>query len=98
MKTPLQPGEILIKYGPANLQRGAESVGGQLFLTSERLIFESHPVNFQPGTSILALADVWSIQKCWTKFLNVIPLAANSVSISIKNGDDWRIVLWRRSE
>ena len=40
MKTELNPNEALIKKGGANLQKGAESVGGYLYLTDQRLIFE----------------------------------------------------------
>ena len=42
MKIDLQPNEKLIKESGANLQRGAETVGGKLFLTNDRLYFDTH--------------------------------------------------------
>ena len=41
--------EMVETEGPANLFRGAEAVGGKLFLTNERLIFKSHKLNFNTG-------------------------------------------------
>ena len=58
MKTPLLPDEVLIKQGPANLQRGTETVGGRLTLTSQRLVFESHRFNLQAGAAIIPLATI----------------------------------------
>ncbi len=45
MKTQLNINEEIIKKGGANLQKGIEAVGGFLYLTNERLIFESHKFN-----------------------------------------------------
>lgn len=97
-QTPLQPGEALIKESRANLQRGMESVGGHLYLTDRRLIFESHKFNVQRGPTEIALADVADVRKAWTKFLGVIPLAPNSIAITTAGGQDQRIVCNKRGE
>ena len=72
MNTEILSGETIIKQGPANLQRGIETVGGFLFLTGQRLIFESHKSNYQTGTTIIDLKDISDSVLCWTKFLNLL--------------------------
>jgi hypothetical protein len=42
MKTTLGDGEMIIKEGTANLQKNIETVGGKLYLTNQRLVFEAH--------------------------------------------------------
>ncbi len=96
MKTALRPNEEMLKSGPANLQRGIETVGGKLYLTNQRLIFESHKFNIQTGETLIALSDIQSIRKCWTKFLNLIPLFPNSLAVHTKQGKEYCFVLWNR--
>ena len=55
MRMPLLSGEQLIKEGFANLQRGWEALGDRLYLTNQRLIFESHPFNIQRGSAVIPL-------------------------------------------
>jgi hypothetical protein len=98
MKTPLAPGETLVKEGRANLQRGIESVGGHLYLTDRRLIFESHRLNVQSGPTEIALADITDIRKAWTKFLGVIPMAPNSLAVTTRDGQARQIVLSGRDK
>ena len=45
MKTEMVATEILLRKGSANMWRGIEAVGGELYLTSHRLVFESHSLN-----------------------------------------------------
>jgi len=97
MKTDLAEGETVVKEGRANLQRGAETVGGHVYLTDRRLIFESHRLNFQSGSTAIDLRDVTGVSKTWTKFLNVVPLAPNSISISTTDGSEHRLVCFGRS-
>ena len=97
MKTELNQGEELVKKGGGNLQKGAETVGGFLYLTNQRLIFEAHAINIQGGNTIIELSDIDSTEKCWTKFLNVIPLMPNSLAVYTKTGDEYRFVLFGRS-
>lgn len=94
MKTALLPGEILIKDGAANLQRGIETVGGRLYLTNERLVFEPHGFNVQTDVVAIALVGVTGARKCWTKLLNLIPLVPNSVAVATAEGREHRFVTW----
>ena len=96
MKTPILPGETVIRDGAANLQRGVETVGGRAYLTSQRLIFESHAINVQTGSTIIALESVTGVRKCWTRFLNLIPLFPNSVAVATNEGKEYRFVMFAR--
>jgi hypothetical protein len=96
MKTPSLPDETPVKDGAANLQRGVETVGGWLYLTNRRLIFESHAFNIQTGATNIPLASITGARKCWTKFLNLIPVFPNSVAVSTKEGKDYRFVTFSR--
>ena len=97
MKTELNPNESVTKSGAANLQRGAETVGGKLFLTNERLIFEAHALNIQTGVTIVPLNGIQETTPCWTKFLNLLPLAPNSLAVK-STDDEWRFVLFGRKK
>ncbi len=97
MKTEARPGEQVIKEGPANLQRGIETVGGRLWLTNQRLIFESHSINVQTGVTVVELSDVQSSEPCWTRFLGIIPLFPSSLAVHTKGGGELRFVLFGRS-
>lgn len=96
MKTPLAPSETVLKSGAANLQRGIETVGGRLHLTSRRLVFESHVFNVQRGVTSIPVGEISSVTKCWTKFLNLIPLAPNSLAVRTNRGQEYRFVLFGR--
>jgi len=93
MKTKLNENEQIVKQGAANLQKGLETVGGKLFLTNHRLVFEAHKLNIQGGNTEINLSDIHSSEKCWTKFLGVIPIMPNSLAIYTKNGEEYRLVL-----
>lgn len=97
VNTPLDSNEVLLKQGPANLQRHIETVGGRLYLTNTRLIFESHAFNVQVGTTLILLSDIVTITKCWTKFLNLIPLLPNSLAVFTSSGQEFRFVLYGRT-
>jgi hypothetical protein len=97
-QTPLHPGETLVRESRANLQRGLESVGGHLYLTDQRLLFESHRFNLQRGATEVPLADIAGVRKVWTKFLGVLPIMPNSLAIARTSGDEVRIVCGKRDD
>jgi len=96
MKTELKQNEQIIKQGAANLQKGIETVGGKLYLTNQRLVFDAHKINVQGGTTEIELPDILSSEKCWTKFLGFIPLMPNSLAVYTKTGNEYRFVLFGR--
>lgn len=98
MKTPLEPGETVVKDGKANLQRGIETVGGQLTLTDRRLVFESHAFNVQTGTTVVPLGDIAKLDLVWTRFLGLVPIAPNSLAVTTTAGVEHRFVLFGRDQ
>jgi len=96
MKTELNENEQIIKQGAASLQKGLETVGGKLFLTNHRLVFEAHKMNIQGGNTEINLSDIHSSAKAWTKFLGLIPLMPNTLAIHTDSGQEYRFVLFGR--
>jgi hypothetical protein len=96
MQTGLKQNEQIIKQGPANLQKGMETVGGKLYLTNQRLFFEAHKLNVQGGTTEIELPDILSSKRCWTKFLGFILLMPNSLSVYTKSDREYRFVIFNR--
>lgn len=96
MKIDLQSGEVILKEGSANLQKGWETVGGKLYLTNFRLIFKTHKLNIQSGITEIERSKIQNCKKCWTKFLNLIPLAPNSLAVRTIDGEEYRFVLYKR--
>jgi len=96
MKTDPLPGETLVKAGPANMQRGIETVGVHLYLTNQRLVFESHRFNVQTGVTVIPRSSITKVEKRWTKFLNLIPLAPNSIGVGIDGAKEERFVVTGR--
>ena len=97
MKTILKVDEKLVKKSPANHQRGIETVGGMLYLTTERLIFESHSLNFQTGETIISIPEINNLRKNWTKFLGIIPIFPNTLVVTSGSGHEDNFVLFRRT-
>ena len=50
--------------GSANLQRGSETVGGQLTLTKDQLVFEPHRLNIQQGLEKIDLSHISQVIEC----------------------------------
>ena len=98
MKTHSLPDDTTVKEGAANLQLGVETVGGRLSLTSERLVFKSHVFNIHAGATIIPLAQISRTTPCWTKLLNLIPIAPRSLAVSTKAGKEYRFMLLRRHD
>ncbi|HJB11566.1 MAG TPA: hypothetical protein H9786_13755 [Candidatus Brachybacterium merdavium] len=93
----LAPGEQVLHQGRANMQRGLETVGGQLVLTEQRLLFLPHALNLQSHVSEIPLDRVSGVRKAWTKFLGAIPLAPNSLEIAAADGHSYSFVVTGRA-
>lgn len=98
MKTELNPTESLKAEARANLQRGPEAVGGHLYLTDLRLIFEPHAVNLQRPAVIIELSDIASVEPAWTKLLNLIPVLPNALKVSSTTGEEHRFLVSDRRQ
>ena len=97
MKTRTRDSEKNIKHGSANLQKNIETVGGKLSLTNERLIFVAYQINVQNASIEIELSNIQSSEKCWTKFLGLIPIMPNSLAVYTKEGKEYRFVLFGRA-
>ena len=97
MSTPILKDEKIIKQSLANHWRGIESVGGRLFLTSERLIFESHAFNIQTGNTVIPLLEINLLEKDWSKLL-FIPIFPNIINVYSRNNIKNAFVVWGRTK
>ena len=84
MSTPILKDEKIIKQSLANHWRGIESVGGRLFLTSQRLIFKSNAFNIQTGNTVIPLLEINLLEKDWSKLL-FIPIFPNIIKVYSRN-------------
>jgi len=96
MKTVLGFQETLVCSGPENAQCGMETVGGWLYLTSERLIFEAHRFDIQRGPTIIPIHQISGLERCWTRFLGVVPLAPSSILVRTLEGEAYQFVVCGR--
>jgi hypothetical protein len=92
----IRENEIVVKEGRANLQRGIEAVGGKLYLTDRRLVFEAHKFNIQSAPLQIELGSVVDVRKCWTRLWGIVPSVPNSIAVTTKDGTVHRFVVWGR--
>ena len=92
IKTEAQLGEELLFSCLANHYKGLEAVGGSLFLTNKRLIFESHSLNIQNHQCIIPLETITGFKKCPTGL--VFP---NGLLIETETGTEKFVVNRRQS-
>ena len=64
MRTDLLEDEVVVKEGKANLMKGINSVGGKLYLTNLRLVFESHGFAQSKTPTIIDIPSISSVQEC----------------------------------
>lgn len=86
--------ETIIYEDGASLFRGAwVTVGGKLFLTNKRLIFNSHKYNLQKGETSIDLNDITEISKRKTS-----RIVDNGLRIATKDNSKYDLVLNNRDE
>jgi hypothetical protein len=91
MSIPVEQSEDILADVPANLFQGIESVGGRLKITSRRLVFQPHLINFQRQPVEILLSDISMVKKRNTAL--VIP---NGMLVRTKAGTEYKFVVWRR--
>jgi hypothetical protein len=96
MKSQLESNETIVKEGVATLSRGLEGVGGYLYLTNRRLIFEPHPINIQKDIEIIDVSNIHSVSLSWSRLLNLVPLVPNAINVVTKNDQRFRIIVYGR--
>jgi hypothetical protein len=90
----LEPNEEIEISGPANLFRGVEGVGGRLYFTNQKLIFNSHKINLQSGQTNIDYSEIVSVEKRKTGFIvnngiRVIIRAGKSYDFVVNNREEW---------
>src|SRR5687767_14650828 len=98
MKSKLMQGETVIKEGDANMQQGLQSVGGKLYLTNHRLVFEKHKLNIGSEGLSMHLARVRKIRPTWTKLLNLIPVTPNAIAVATNDGKEHQFIVFGRQK
>ncbi|EJE7234751.1 hypothetical protein FC820_00790 [Clostridium sporogenes] len=84
-------GKNVIMDGGANHFKGAESVGGWLYLTSQELIFKSHAFNVQKHETVIPLNQIVEVKA--VSNLGFIP---NGLHIVINSGTIEKFVVNNR--
>jgi hypothetical protein len=92
MKTILKANESIKIKKAANLFRGFEGVGGFLFVTNQKLIFEPHTLNIQRQPLEIDFKDIAKIKPRYTLYI-----ISNGVSVIQKNGTEFKFVVWGRT-
>ena len=80
--------EQILAVKPANMFRGIESVGGRIKVTTKKVIFKPHVLNFQRTPEEIPLSNIESVTKRNT--LGIIP---NGMSIKLKSGVEYKFVV-----
>lgn len=88
----LSPNEEIESEGPATLFRGAEAVGGKLFLTDQKLIFKSHSFNILTGQSAIPFESIAEVSSRKTA-----KLVDNGLRVSTHEGVTYDFVIEDRA-
>ena len=76
----LQNNEIIIRKGRANHLKPLEGVGGRLYLTNQRLLFNSHFFNIQSHEESILLENIVSVEAKYNDFIS------SRLTIFLKDG------------
>ena len=91
MITRLPDDEEVLADEMANLWRGWESVGGRIYVTDRRVIFESHWLNFRRGVTKIPIDDIEDVRPC-----NNLGFVPNGMEILTRDGRRFSFVTWAR--
>jgi hypothetical protein len=86
-------GAAILFEGPANHFKGAEGVGGYLWLTSGQLFFRSHRFNIQNHDCRMPLTEIAEVEA--TKTLGMIP---NGLLVRLVSGTQERFVVHKNRD
>lgn len=96
MKSQLTQNEKILIKSPTELHNGTNTITGIFYLTDNRIIFEAHNINITNGLIVFNNIEISSIGKSWTKFLGIIPISYDSLSIRLRSGNIYSFVLMQR--
>lgn len=98
MNTKLNDQEVIIKEGIATQLKGIEAVTGRIYLTNQRLIFESHKFNIQTGFTIVSINNIDSMEKSRPKIFGIIPTLSNALVIKTKDNQVFSFTVLKNTE
>ena len=84
------------RTGPANLQRGIESVGGFLALSLSKLRFEPHIVNVRRDVIEIDLKSIASLKPERSRFFGFLPLVDNAFAVVLEDGSEYHFTVRKR--
>ena len=84
--------EVLFK-GAANLMKGIEGVGGNIEITNQRILFESHSINIQRGATSILFEHISHY-----KLANSLGFIPNKLIIVTNRGIEYKFVVSKRRE
>ena len=93
MKTELADGESTLHEGPANHWKKGEAVGGELTLTTDRLIFESHRFNIQRHAESYLIRNIVDLEVGKNLFI-----IKNGLEVTFQDGAREKFVVDNRSD
>jgi hypothetical protein len=88
IKIDIDEDENILFETPANHFKGIEAVGGKLYLTNNRLVFQSHKLNIQNHQLSLGIADIQKVGR--HKTMSIIN---NGLSVTSVNGSTEKFVV-----
>jgi len=94
----VETGEKKIVSGPANLQRGRSAVGGVLTLTSHRLAFRAHQLNFDLAPADIQLQKIARVDLAWSRVFNLLPIWPNAIRVVLAGGASFQFVVYQRAD
>ncbi|MDD4991514.1 MAG: hypothetical protein PHR83_04695 [Paludibacter sp.] len=83
-----QDGESIIHSGGANHLKNSESVGGKLYLLTDKLQFKSHSFNIQNHELVIYIDQIKDIT-----LYNNLGIVPNGLAISLKDGRQEKFVV-----
>jgi hypothetical protein len=84
--------EVTLIDVAANLFRGPEAVGGRMQITTHRILFKPHAINFQKEPAEIDLEDVVDVGK-----RNTLGIVPNGMYVRTKDSKEYRFVVWGRA-
>jgi hypothetical protein len=84
-------GKETLYEGFANLFKGAESVGGKLYLTEGELIHKPHAINIQTAQTVIPLHEILEVG-----VRNTLLLVPNGLSVKTRDGREFKFVVYKR--
>lgn len=85
--------EIILFDTGANHFKGAEAVGGKLYLTNKRLVFKSHKFNIQNHELSINLSDIYKVDRYKT-----LGLVNNGLSVATDGNKKEKFVVQQIDE